>query len=109
MTPIPHITMDRIIRNSILAEDGSGCWIWIGYYKASRCGWRPQMTIRHPETGKPVGRLAYRMAVVASGRRLGQNQVVRHQCDNQHCVNPAHLKVGTQSQNVKEWHARRVR
>lgn len=28
--------------------------------------------------------------------------VVRHRCDNRKCVNPAHLEVGTQSDNIKD-------
>ena len=32
--------------------------------------------------------------------------VVRHKCDVGHCVNPHHLELGTQLQNIKDMHER---
>ncbi|HFT8008588.1 TPA: HNH endonuclease [Burkholderia cenocepacia] len=31
-----------------------------------------------------------------------KDQVVRHQCDNPSCINPLHLEIGTQAQNVAD-------
>jgi len=33
--------------------------------------------------------------------------VVRHICDNPACINPGHLRIGTQADNVADMHARR--
>jgi hypothetical protein len=51
----------------------------------------------------------------AWGVRLEPGQVVRHTCDNARCVNPLHLMVGTQLDNVRDrdrrgrqWNARKT-
>lgn len=31
-----------------------------------------------------------------------KGRVIMHSCDNRLCVNPAHLSMGTQSQNIKD-------
>lgn len=45
---------------------------------------------------------AHRAAVILSGRILGPDDVVMHTCDNPPCINPEHLVVGTQGQNVED-------
>jgi len=49
--------------------------------------------------------LAHRIAYVkAHGIRLSDidGLVIRHRCDNPSCVNPDHLEVGTQIDNVRD-------
>lgn len=65
------------------------CWRWDGattkYYGTIGVGGR--------------NRRAHRVAVVAFGRNLGSG-VVDHRCRNKLCVNPDHLDVVTQRENV---------
>lgn len=32
----------------------------------------------------------------------GTGQVIRHSCDNKRCINPAHLSLGSRSDNVRD-------
>lgn len=49
--------------------------------------------------------LAHRVVYcIANGLDLSQidGQVIRHKCDNTRCVNPEHLEIGTQQDNIRD-------
>lgn len=52
--------------------------------------------------GKRMRLLAHRVAYTLAGNALAENQVLRHSCDNPPCVNLAHLKPGTQADNIQD-------
>jgi hypothetical protein len=88
-----------------MPEPNSGCWIWIG-------GRTP---FGHGRIARPRGpgqRAASRMvgAHVATYEVLvgpiPAGQVVRHRCDQPWCVNPAHLVLGTQADNLHDMFSR---
>ena len=53
-----------------------------------------------PKTQKTV--LAHRKAYIDFFGPIEKGLVVMHTCNNKQCVNPNHLKVGSQSENVKQ-------
>lgn len=54
----------------------------------------------HPERSVVYAhRLAWELA---NGRAVPAGKVVMHACDNTRCVNPAHLSVGTQQDNIRD-------
>jgi hypothetical protein len=83
----------------IRVDAGTGCWNWTGGKYGGGYGmfW---FEGRH----QPAHRVAYRLFVGPFCETLQLN----HQCDNRACVNPLHVRIGTQSQNMREAH-RRVR
>jgi hypothetical protein len=78
------------------------CWPWTGStqhsghgkFQASREG-EPKLLV-----------MAHRWAYEFAHGPIPNGMVVRHRCDNPHCVNPAHLEVGTQLDNIADMHAR---
>lgn len=74
--------------------DKSGeCWLWTGCRDDQGYG-------RTWADGKSTNthRLAYRLA----HGEIPESAYVLHSCDNPPCVNPAHLRIGTQLDNMRD-------
>lgn len=74
-------------------QDGDGCWLWRGAKHAHGYG-------KVLRSGKH--RRATHVVLEMMGRAIPQGAVVCHRCDNPACVNPAHLYIGTQRDNMSE-------
>ena len=70
----------------------SECWEWEAYTDRDGYG-------RFSLNGRKER--AHRVALRLDGR-YPAGQVVRHTCDNPGCVNPAHLKAGSQRENMRD-------
>lgn len=70
------------------------CWEWSGATNSSGYG---QITVR---TGLTV--YAHRLSAAIHFGMFDQRLWVLHHCDNRRCVNPAHLYLGTVTDNVRD-------
>ena len=73
------------------------CWEWQGARRVSGYG-----AIYPGESGRSGPSLkAHRVSLQLAGVDI-DGLVVRHRCDNPPCVNPAHLEIGEQVENVAD-------
>ena len=73
------------------------CWMWTGAthdfgYGESRLGRKPMR--------------AHRVSWTIANGKIPARKHVLHRCDVPACVNPDHLFIGTQVDNVKDCHAK---
>lgn len=76
-------------------EPNSGCWLWM----AARGGFG----LRHGKFffhGREIG--AHRAAWLLFKGEIPHGMCVLHKCDMEWCVNPAHLFLGTQTENLRD-------
>ena len=69
-----------------------GCWIWMG----GRRGFYGCISVDNKTE------LAHRVAWTLYKGTIPNGLLVLHHCDTPLCVNPNHLFVGTQSDNIKD-------
>lgn len=73
------------------------CWLWIGKAKhyfgyGIIQGWN--------KYGKKSAQVAHRVSYEIHNGKIPKGKSILHICDNPPCVNPNHLKVGTQIENL---------
>lgn len=78
-------------------EKTDTCWIWTG---GKAYGGYGQMG--HKENGKTIQTIAHRFSYELHKGPIPDGMVILHTCDNPPCVNPDHLSVGTQKDNIHD-------
>jgi hypothetical protein len=93
-------TADEFWQRVLKSE--SGCWLWTGAVDTRRYGslkWNGKQARAH--------RIAYMLASGNIPQGDGHHGVVvMHSCDNRLCCNPAHLKLGSQADNMIDMKAK---
>lgn len=78
----------------IAYEPNSGCWLWSGGHNKAGYG-------HYRMNGRTI--VAHRAAyLMANPGTSFEGKVVMHKCDTPACVNPEHLRLATQSDNIQD-------
>lgn len=81
-----------------IPEPNTGCWLWLGAV-TTESGYG---AVRHGGVTRSPHRLMYEML----HGDVPSDVLVRHRCDVRSCINPAHLVVGSQKENMADMDSR---
>lgn len=89
-------TVRRRFMERVEYEPNTGCWLWSG----ARC--------EHGYGMIRAGRVmrAHRLSFEWERGLIPPGHVVMHRCDTPACVNPDHLRLGTQIDNIADRHTK---
>lgn len=80
-------------------QTSPGCWLWQVSLYANGYG---QVCVGRHRDGTQHNAYAHRVAYVLTHGDIPAGRVVMHSCDTPACVNPAHLQLGTQRDNLRD-------
>ena len=93
----PINIIERLERHSLEMRDDE---CWITDYKPMSDGYvRTSIRIDNVPTNPLIHRIAWE---AHNAEPIPEGMVVMHTCDNRACFNPQHLRLGTQSDNIRD-------
>lgn len=75
------------------------CWPWTGSFKEN--GY-PQLGVGSLTNGTRTMRMAHRLSWLIHFGEVPKRKYILHHCDNPKCVNPNHLYLGGNSENMRD-------
>ena len=88
------------LMSKVDTSDSELCWIWCGSLTSNGYGHLSYVDLYDERHYEPY---AHRLSwALRNNRWPSKKEVVMHTCDNPPCVNPGHLIVGTQQQNIDD-------
>jgi len=76
------------------------CWLWKGFvHKVRKYG-----EFYYNKKYEKAHRVSWQ---IFNDREIPKNLVICHSCDNPQCVNPGHLFLGTQKDNIYDMHSKK--
>lgn len=90
--------MDRFLE-ACIPEPNSGCWLWLLSLRNDGYG---AFAVRRNKS-RPAHQISFELFKGGLPRKSSPFAwVIMHTCDNKVCVNPDHLKLATQQENIRD-------